>query len=178
MDLADSANKKFAGALIGPRTGMAVTRDARDLTLAKDMSSVLLGMMRRHAVDALVQRSNRAPESKVKFFQKCASWEEIKGVTARGCVLWVPEDQGNASTASYATFDVDGAAYDGKLAVHDLRRLLGGEELARLHREADDMFADGSLLVLRRWKSRSMQRLHLLLWRLQGYLAEKPTPLE
>lgn len=178
MDLADSANKKFAGSLIGPRTGMAVTPDARDLTLAKDMSSVLLGMMRRHAVDALVQRSSRPAESRAKFLQQCATWEDIKGVTARGCVLWVPEGQGNASAASYATFDVDGAAYDGKLAVHDLRRLLGSEELARLQREAHDMFADGSIVVLRLWKSRSMQRLHLLLWRLQGYLAEQPKPLE
>lgn len=34
------------------------------------------------------------------------------------------------------------------------------------------MFRENEIVVLKQWKSLKMMKLHLLLWRLQGYLAE------
>jgi hypothetical protein len=71
---------------------------------------------------------------------------------------------------SYATLDVEGANYASKVAVHDLRYLLGEEELERL-RSKSNAFSDHNILILTHHKSLSMRKLHMLLWKLQGYLA-------
>ena len=63
-----------------------------------------------------------------------------------------------------------GANYGAKVAVHDLNFLLG-DEVERLKQESED-FVGQELLILKNYRSESMRSLFLLLWRLQGYLAE------
>ncbi|KAF5580853.1 hypothetical protein FPANT_9150 [Fusarium pseudoanthophilum] len=151
--------------------GMAyLPHDVERKIFRTDMGDVLLGMFRRLAVDTLITRSCReglwAPH---KFIKPVASWEEAKSVPGGGAILYIPkEDMEN--TNSYATLDVEDASYGSKMAVHDLRYLLGEEELGRL-REKSQVFRDHEILVLKNFRSGSMRALHLLLWRLQGYLA-------
>ncbi|KAF4945755.1 hypothetical protein FGADI_11687 [Fusarium gaditjirri] len=135
-----------------------------------NMGDVLLGMMRRLAVDTLITRSCReglwAPH---KFIRPVASWEEAKRIPGGGAILYIPKED-MKDMNSYATLDIEDASYASKMAVHDLRYLLGEEELERL-REKSEVFRDHEILVLKNFRSGSMRALHLLLWRLQGYLA-------
>lgn len=171
LDLMNSSHRKFLGSMIGPRGGMAMTTETREAVLRKDMGDVLLSMLRRQAADLLVERANQSPDSVTRSFQRCGSWEDIDKVTARGCILWIPSSKENRPNPSYATYDVEGARYDGKLAVHDLVYLLGDAQVSWLRKAAPQTFGDGGIVVLRLQHSRRMVQLHLLLWRLQGYLA-------
>ncbi|KAF5721831.1 hypothetical protein FGLOB1_80 [Fusarium globosum] len=151
--------------------GMAhLEHDVERKIFRADMGDVLLGMMRRVAVDTLITRSCReglwAPN---KFIRSVASWEEAKNIPGGGAILYIPKED-MKDMNSYATLDIADASYGGKMAVHDLRYLLGEEELERL-REKSQVFRDHEILVLKNFRSGSMRALHLLLWRLQGYLA-------
>ncbi|PNY29694.1 Uncharacterized protein TCAP_00391 [Tolypocladium capitatum] len=172
VDSLGGPSKKNAALLLATRSGMAIAPDTRNAVWRQDMGQVLLGMLRRHAVDALVSRSCPTEERQDTFIHPCADWGQVKDVTLRGCVLWLPETQKDAPR-QYATLDVEGARYGQKMAVHNLRWLLGDEETERLRREAP-LFRHHDILVLRQWNSVSVMRLHLLLWRLQGYLAQPP----
>ncbi|KAI1028402.1 hypothetical protein LB503_002536 [Fusarium chuoi] len=148
--------------------GMAhLEHDVERKVFRADMGDVLLGMMRRVAVDTLITRSCReglwAPN---KFIRPVASWEEAKSIPGGGAILYIPKED-MEDMNSYATLD---ASYGNKLAVHDLRYLLEEEELERL-REKSQVFRDHEIFVLKNFRSGSMRALHLLLWRLQGYLA-------
>ncbi|KAG9497618.1 hypothetical protein J7337_010479 [Fusarium musae] len=150
--------------------GMAyLPQDVERKIFRTDMGDVLLGMFRRLAVDTLITRSCReglwAPH---KFIRPVASWEEAKSIPGGGAILYIPKEDMEDKN-SYATLDVEDASYGSKMAVHDLRYLLG-EELERL-REKSEVFRDHEILVLKNFRSGSMRALHLLLWRLQGYLA-------
>ncbi|KAF5713990.1 hypothetical protein FMUND_7655 [Fusarium mundagurra] len=151
--------------------GMAyLPQDTERKVFRTDMGDVLLGMFRRLAVDTLITRSCReglwAPH---KFIRPVASWEEAKSIPGGGAILYIPKEDMDDKN-SYATLDVEDASYGSKMAVHDLRYLLGEEELERL-REKSEVFRDHEILVLKNFRSGSMRALHLLLWRLQGYLA-------
>ncbi|CEI65926.1 unnamed protein product [Fusarium venenatum] len=142
-----------------------------------DMSDLLLKMMRRQAVDALIARSSSKRDGKepYKFIMPVGSWEEAAQSVAGGAVLYIPtepmEDMNN-----YATLDVQNANYGGKIAVHDLVFLLGESEVERLRTEAKE-FQGQELMILKNHRSESMRSLFLLLWRLQGYLAEPQAEL-
>ena len=174
MDSLGGAGKKNAALLLAVRSGMAVAPDTRNTVWRQDMAQVLLRMLRRHAVDALVSRSCRTEEPKDMYVRPCPDWEQVKDVKQRGCVLWFPESQSDA-TKQYATLDIEDVTYGQKMVVHNLRWLFGDEEAERLRREAP-MFRDNDILVLRQCSSVGVMRLHLLLWRLQGYLAQTLQP--
>lgn len=150
------------------RNGMAAAPDLLRATYRKDMGDLLLKMMRGSAVDELIRRSTRDEETKHMFVEPCQTWNAIKDVKLRGCVLWVPQ-QDDAAT-KYATYDVEEASYGKKMPVHNLRWLLGEDEVARLQ-AASDIFRDNEIIVLKQWPRPGMMQLHLLLWRLQGYLS-------
>lgn len=141
------------------------------------MPELVLGMMRRTIVDTLITRANREHGPKDKFIEPVSSWETVKDVKRRQSVLWLPRENvdgpdGATTTSDYATLDVDGVQYYRKMAVHNLPWMLGSEEMARLKESAPAMFDQHEILVLKGWGSQSMVNLHLLLWRLQGYLAK------
>jgi hypothetical protein len=151
------------------RSGTAALRTNNQKVFRPDMGDVLLKMLRRLAVDTLITRSDREGKQSDKFIAPVKSWEEAKKHVGRGSILYIPnEDMQDAN--SYATLDVEGASYGSKVAVHDLRYLLGEEELERLKSESG-AFNDHDILILTDHRSLSMRSLHMLLWRLQGYLA-------
>ncbi|KAH0493503.1 hypothetical protein TgHK011_000168 [Trichoderma gracile] len=171
VDMIGGKNKKYLSLLLAVRSGMAVTPETREAVWREDMGDVLLQKIRQQATDALVLRGNRlqSHEDKHRFIEPCASWKDVEGVKLRGCVLWLPEKRDAAG--QYATLDIEGAQYGKKMAVHNLWWLLGEQEVQRL-RESAELFREGEIFVLKQWGSTSMMRLHMLLWRLQGYLAE------
>lgn len=63
--------------------------------------------------------------------------------------------------------DIEGVRFGGKLAVHDLRVILGEEHVGRL-REESGLLREGSLFLLGR---QATIQLQMLLWKLQGYMA-------
>ncbi|OAQ98434.1 hypothetical protein LLEC1_02578 [Akanthomyces lecanii] len=164
-------NKRLRGALLARRAGMAVSPEATTPVWRHNMSEVVLQNMRSEAASELVRR---AAVANFKFVQPCAKWEDIKHVERRGCILWLPRAQDEVAARQHATFDVDGANYGSKMAVHNLVWLLGEAESARLRSESE-MFQHNELLVLKSWPTKTMVQLHLLLWKLQGYL-DAPSP--
>lgn len=133
------------------------------------MGDVLLQMMRHQAVDALISQAGPEGQEQSRSIQVCKAWDDVKDVKLRGCVLWQAASP-QESSQQYATVDVEGAKYGQKLTVHNLQWLLGESELKRL-RDASKLFHN-DIVVLQQWKSKSVMKLHLLLWRLQGYLAQ------
>ncbi|PHH90644.1 hypothetical protein CDD83_3049 [Cordyceps sp. RAO-2017] len=168
IDLMGGPVKKYSAMLIAMRGGMAVSPQTRDSLFRPDMGDVLLTMLRRRAADALIVRSGPALKPRHRCVVPCAGWDEVATVERRGCVLWLPERKDAAR--EYATLDVEGVQYGRKMVVHNLFWLLGDVEVERLRREVP-AFRDSEILVLREKKDMRMRSLHLLLWRLQGYLA-------
>lgn len=172
VDMVGGPNKKYLAMLLAARSGMAIAPDSKTAVWREDMGDVLLQMMRQQATDALATRGNRLHELKHKFIEPCANWKDVKGVGLRGCVLWLPGKKDAAD--QYATLDIGEAQYGKKMVVHNLHWLLGEREVQRL-RDSAQLFRDGEIFVLKQWPSMSVMKLHLLLWRLQGYLAEPDT---
>jgi hypothetical protein len=203
--------KRWSPKLLGSRDGTAFAPAARKAVFRPDMGDVLLSMLRQTAVDALITRSARTVPPLDKYVEHVASWDEIKHVQRRGCILLLrgvhdsrhPEttladggvDNDEVPLSEYATVDVGGVSYGSKMPVYDLNWLFGVDEVARLRAMAPTMFGnDGhqrstqhqrqpndrqiaSIYVLKTWRSHSMVNLHLLLWRLQGYLAQGRAPV-
>jgi hypothetical protein len=155
--------------LLAMRRGMGVDSSIKSAVWRPDMVNVLESMLRKQAVDALIRRATRGDgQNPHMFIEPCASWDKVKDVKLRGCVLWLPKNE--VKGGGYPTLDVE-AQYGAKLAVYNLLWLFGHEEVARLKEEAL-MFRDTELLVLKQWPTWSVKSLHMLLWRLQGFLAE------
>lgn len=171
IDKIGGRNRRHAALLLATRTGMAVGSNIKSPVWRQDMGDVLLHMMRRRVVDALISQAEPERQDKNNSIQVCQAWGDIKDVKHRGCVL-LPSTSRQESSTQYATIDVEGAKYGQKLAVHNLHWLLGDSELERL-RSASKLFHN-DILVLDQGKSKSEMKLHLLLWRLQGYLAQPP----
>ncbi|KAK2597427.1 hypothetical protein QQS21_005975 [Conoideocrella luteorostrata] len=169
IDKIGDSNRKHAAILLAVRTGMAVAPDTRNAVWRQDMGHVLLQMMRRHATDALLSSSNPEGQDSTALIQACQDWGGVKNVDLRGCVLWLPPE--DDTSPQYATLDLEGSRYGGKTTVHNLHWLLGESEVQRL-RSMSELFSQNEILVLRQWKSRPIMNLHLLLWRLKGYLAQ------
>lgn len=168
MDAVAKSKGKLNAAFLAQRSGMAVSPNIKNAVFRQDMGDVLLGMMRRKTVNALIKRTEESLSPADKFVAGCNTWDDIKAVKNRGCVLWLPKEHDTGP--QYPTWDVEGAKYGQKMPVHNLSLLLGEEQVARL-KASSPIFRERDILVLKYWKSESMVRLHLLLWRLQGYLA-------
>ncbi|CAM1502728.1 Fc.00g075040.m01.CDS01 [Cosmosporella sp. VM-42] len=170
-----TAQRRLLPGLLALRHGMAI-KQVKDPVWRPDMSLVLLRKMRTHAVEALVRYAalNRSDRGTFlfRYIEPCAGWEEAGNVFLRGCVLWLPETQDESHR--YATLDVQHAKYHRKMPVHNLHWLLGDDCVKQL-KEADGVFRDNQLLVLKQSRTDAMMNLHLLLWRLQGYLDRNET---
>lgn len=186
--------RRHVGKLIGGRSGMAYMPVSRAAVFRHDMGDVILKMMRQTLVDALVARSTSSVSgSPGTQIERIESWDDARNVKERGSVLLLSGDDTEAIKAgsdvtepfpAYLTLDVDGASYDRKIPVYDLNRLLGAEEVARLRGSAPAVFGRNETqgrsgqqkYVLKRKSSHSSTNLHLLLWRIEGYLAETRAP--
>ncbi|KAH7141386.1 hypothetical protein B0J13DRAFT_556743 [Dactylonectria estremocensis] len=165
-------NKPGRNRFIHIRQGTATAGLEPDtLIWRSDMHEFLLKQQRRYVVDALIYRAQRSVKPEYRFLKGVANWNNAKMVDKKGCVLW-QADRVDPIADSYATMDLNNPKFAEKMPVHNLTWLLGEEELQRL-RESSKVFRDNKIVVLKLWRSESMRKLHLLLWRLQGYQAEK-----
>ncbi|KAG5934368.1 hypothetical protein E4U60_003929 [Claviceps pazoutovae] len=153
--------------LAGLRTGMAMSPRISKAVWREDMGDAVLKLMRCLATDALIAASIHRKRQDLQNLQPC-KWEEVGDVKLRGCVLWLRGEE--KAEVPVATMKVDGAKYGQTMAVHDLNWLLGVEEVQRL-KGSSETFQNHDILVLRQEQSESIMALHLLLWKLQGYLA-------
>ncbi|KAJ3457697.1 hypothetical protein MRS44_014838 [Fusarium solani] len=163
-------NHKYLSNLTSTRHGMAMLAKGERRIWREGMDEVLLQMMRREATNTLILRAQHSEPPVYKFIHPCEGWEDTDMLYRGGCVLWLPKRwQGRRSV--YQTIDGDPKLGAEKVPIHDLMWLLGEKEMRRLREEAE-LFRGREVLVLKPWKSRAMRNLHLLLWKLQGYLAE------
>lgn len=157
--------KGLRGTLLAMRRGMAMRAETNAPVWRSNMGGLVLQTIRKEIVDALVLRAG----VKDNFYvEPCDKWEDIRDVDRRGCILWFPADN-ETGARQYATYDIPGAKYGSKMVVHNLPWMLGEEEVVRLRSESP-MFKDNNLLVLKTWRSKTVKELHMLLWRLHGYL--------
>lgn len=167
------------GMLMGSRSGTAYQQAMRAANWRKGTGDLFLDTMRRTAAAALITRAKRTRENQEsRFLLPVSRWEDIASVESRESVLWLPDEasagDGAAAPSEYATLDIEDAKYNRKMAVFNLPWLLGSTEVARLKGGAPEIFGQNQLVVLKRYSSHSMISLHMLLWRLQGYLRETP----
>ncbi|KAK4127989.1 hypothetical protein N657DRAFT_566219 [Parathielavia appendiculata] len=141
-------------------------------TWRTDMDTVLLELQRRRAVEGLRHFANMVEDEGRKYIVKCESWNDVKNLKHRGCVLYLGPAEGASSEPGpeyvpprLSTMDL--GPHGAPLVVHDLRELLGKEYLARL-RQDSELLRNGSLFMLGRQATVNLQGL---LWKLQGYMA-------
>lgn len=172
--------------MLGARSGAAYNANMRRAEWKKNTGALWRDAMRRTVCETLITRAKRNSENEYsRFMAPMASFEDVAKEGSRESILWLPEvaptSDDPASTSSspeYTTYDVHGANYYKKVPVYNLHQLLGSAEVAKLRSGAPEIFGRHELVVLKRFGSHSMIKLHQLLWRLQGYLRETPGKLE
>ncbi|KAK3327767.1 hypothetical protein B0T19DRAFT_173359 [Cercophora scortea] len=175
----NNAPKKFLrqnnATRYGPTLNCAVWRE--------DMATLVLTTMRQRIVEDLLQLANMVEKEDRKYLVRCETWDEVKTYKHRGCLLFLGQDAASGDEAASGTaapdnmssplparlssMDIEGVKFGRKLAVHDLRALLGDENIAFLRQESA-LLRQGSLFLLGRQRSLDLQ---LQLWRLQGYMS-------
>jgi len=159
-----------------------------------DMDLYILELLRGHITQCLIRFAGMVETADRTYLIKCDRWEDASQHDLGGCLLYIGEDgdvggndgqiSGNtASTtpvlapppARLSMMELKDAKRDMKIAIHDLRALLGEGNVARL-RERKALFRDGSLFLVGGKRTRKLQ---MQLWRLQGYMgAERPSDPE
>ncbi|CAI0654751.1 unnamed protein product [Colletotrichum noveboracense] len=135
----------------------------------QDMDEFVLENLRRQAVNTILYYLRLSKDADRGYLRPC-SFRDVHEMQKRGCLLWMPPNEdGLESLEQFATFDVPDVKWEKKLAVHDLNQLLGQEHMATLRQYS--LFKDNSLILLGKRRSIALQ---LVLWKLQGYLAEFP----
>ncbi|KXX81494.1 hypothetical protein MMYC01_201744 [Madurella mycetomatis] len=145
-----------------------------------DMDTFILELIRRRVVESLLHFATISEkEGRKKYLVKCETWDGVKELKHRGCLLFLGRQEGGCSDSEpesppprLSTMTIDGVKFGRKLAVHNLMVLLGEEHTARLRRESW-LLRDGSLFLLGR---QATVKLQMLLWKLQGYMAWGKTP--
>lgn len=140
-----------------------------------DMDSFLLELMRRRVVESLLHfAAISEKEDRKKYLVKCETWDSVRELKHRGCLLFLGRPDGAPSAPAadivpprLSTMTIEGVKWGWKLAVHNLLVLLGEEHSARLRRDSE-LLRDGSLYLLGR---QATVKLQMLLWKLQGYMA-------
>ncbi|KAF4814454.1 hypothetical protein CGCSCA5_v007860 [Colletotrichum siamense] len=135
----------------------------------QDMDNFVLENLRRQAVNTILYYLRLSEDADRGYLRPC-SFRDVHEMQKRGCLLWMPPNgDGPEPLEQFATFDVPDVKWEKKLAVHDLNQLLGPEHMATLRQYS--LFKDNSLILLGKRRSIALQ---LVLWKLQGYLAEFP----
>jgi hypothetical protein len=143
-----------------------------------DMDAVVLELLRRRAAEALRHFADMVQRDGREYLVRCERWDGVRELKHRGCLLYLGPPEGAAAGAEseyvpprLSTMDMGPVRFGSKLAVHNLRELLGEEHVRKL-REGSELLRDGSLFLLGRQATVNLQ---MLLWKLQGYLVwEQP----
>ncbi|KAI6781217.1 uncharacterized protein J7T54_002574 [Emericellopsis cladophorae] len=121
-----------------PRTcGTATSAKQGKTVWRNDMGDFVLDKMRRVVVDALLARSDKNFGPQTKFMDDGHAVDDASAAAL------------SSTTSEFATFDVDGAKYGSKMAVHDLYWLLGTTEVAKLKERRPHLFDEHGLVVLK-----------------------------
>jgi len=139
-----------------------------------DMDSALLDIMRKRIVERLLEAATSVEQQGRKYIQPC-SWDNVAEFNHLGCLVYLGRTEGSSADSEKADLPrlsalTAGKRYDWKVAVHDLRVLLGDEYISHL-KEQSALFRGGSLFLLGRTAT---QPLQVLLWKLQGYISLDP----
>ncbi|KAH8888796.1 hypothetical protein GQ53DRAFT_653494 [Thozetella sp. PMI_491] len=142
-----------------------------------DMDTFVLELMRRRIAEHLLHYASQAEDKKGGLLIRCDSYDDARAVDQRGCLVWLgpsgaaSKDNPNGAAldaqSRLATMRIDNGRLSSKLAVHNLRILLGEEHVQRL-RENSRLFREGSLFLLH--GRRATLGLQSKLWKLQGYM--------
>ncbi|KAK4148276.1 uncharacterized protein C8A04DRAFT_24079 [Dichotomopilus funicola] len=142
-------------------------------TWRSDMDTVILDLLRKRAVEALCHFARLSQEQARGFIVKCERWDDVKELKHRGCLLYLGQAKGATPGPALefvpprlSSMDVGPAKFGvSKLAVHNLRGILGDEYLEKL-RQRSTLLDEGSLFLLGRQATVNLQ---MLLWKIQGY---------
>ncbi|KAK4181489.1 hypothetical protein QBC36DRAFT_317695 [Triangularia setosa] len=145
----------------------------------QDMDRYLLETMRKRVYEGLLHAAHMAEYGGEdgrprKYVTKLNSWGEVNDLKHRQCVLFfgppdgVSADPTMASVPSpISTMAIRGSKFGAKIAVHDMRAVLGKEYLVRLRHESE-LLRGGALYLLR---GQATMKLSMLVWKLQDYIA-------
>jgi hypothetical protein len=143
-------------------------------TWRHDMDSVLLELTRRRVVEGLCHFAQMVQQQDRAYIVKCERWTDAPTFNHRGCLLYLGPPEGASTEAGseyipprLSTMDMGKVRFGSKLAVHNLRELLGEGHVGRLRQESE-LLRDGSLFLLGRQATVNLQ---MLMWKLQGYMA-------
>ncbi|KAK3988349.1 hypothetical protein QBC44DRAFT_343354 [Cladorrhinum sp. PSN332] len=137
-----------------------------------DMDVALLDTMRKRIVERLLECATSVEHEDRKYILPC-TWDNVHEFNHRGCLIYMgnPDESsgsaGDINIPRLSSIDVKGKKYGWKIAVHDLRVLLGDEYISQL-RQQSSLLGNGSLFLLSR---AATQPLQLLLWKLQMYIS-------
>lgn len=154
------------------RQGLSVM--INNATWRSDMDTVILDLLRKRAVEGLCHFARLSQEQARGYIVKCERWDDVKELKHRGCLLYLGQAKGTAPDPALefvpprlSSMDVGPAKFGvAKLAVHNLREILGDEYLEKL-RQRSTLLSDGSLFLLGRQATVNLQ---MLLWKIQGYV--------
>ncbi|KAK4203079.1 hypothetical protein QBC40DRAFT_167800 [Triangularia verruculosa] len=178
-----SANSKLLRAT-DSGTGR-LTSSLQQARWREDMDSYLLETMRKRVYEGLSHVAHMSQFGGEdgrprKYVTKVNSWDEINELKHRQCVLFFGPPEGapvNPTMASIpsaiSTMAIKNSKFGAKLAVHDMRVVLGKEYLARLRQESE-LLREGSLYVLR---GVATMKLSTMIWKLQDYIAGWEDPV-
>lgn len=153
--------------------------DDKNIKFRSDIDDFVLTLMRRRVVDELVWLDGRR-EARVSYFSHCHGEDlkqELKKKKQVGAVLWLGKDNGAKEVDNvdrsgryvnpgvFATIDLEKS----KLPVHDLRKLLGEENITLLRQKAPKTFDAVTAVTLK--QKLATVRIQMRLWKLQGYMA-------
>jgi hypothetical protein len=150
-----------------------ITAVLNNATWRHDMDAVLLELTRRRVVEGLCHFAKMVQQQDRAYIVKCERWTDAPTLNHRGCLLYLGPPEGTPTEADneyipprQSTMDMGNVRFGSKLAVHNLRELLGEEHVGRLRQESE-LLRDGSLFLLGRQATVNLQ---MLMWKLQGYM--------
>ncbi|KAL3419556.1 hypothetical protein PVAG01_08054 [Phlyctema vagabunda] len=135
---------------------------AKDFSWRIDMDTFTLELMRRRAAESLFTLIGR----RKGYIISATDWNDAKAKPQTGAILCLGEDEGPPEMATLSIGN--GKKKIRKVAVHNLQVLFGPAHIQQL-KEKSPVF-ESHLLVMRHRKATT--DLQLMLWKLQGFLAE------
>ncbi|KAK1756928.1 hypothetical protein QBC47DRAFT_172995 [Echria macrotheca] len=162
-------------------SGKPLPSNMTDIKWLDGTPSLLLDAMRHRIMLYLQYLDNLVAKEDRLYITRCDTWEDAHKHLKPVCLLALggsgePGPPIPSSLPQLSILPREQRRRGGVIPIHDMRVLLGDENIALL-RKKTSIFRSGSLFLVSR--DRSM-RLEMLLWKLQGFLAqsssEKPPP--
>lgn len=152
------------------------TKFASQAVFRSDMDAFILHQLREGVIKHLIYLSKLCTKDNRSYIVKCNGWDDVQRKhKLRGAFLWFgnadePDKVGESKVqpGPFSVYNMSNDSVTTSVAVHNMPMLLGNEGVTKAKQKAK-ILADGSLFLL---SGRRTARLQLILWRLQGYLAD------